>query len=202
MQQAEYKRCSKCKQTRHRDEFYLDRHRRDGLTSWCTACYGKGQPVEPLPIPERLDLPDAYFAGLFDGEGHIGIRRSYDTSLFLLSCSVSNTHEGVLYEIQDRFGGSVCRGGRLPPNCKPIYIWRADSAKADAFLRPITPFLVVKRERAELALKFRELFRGANVMPRGHSTDTPRNQAKCARILTARRECYERMAVLNRRGIA
>jgi len=147
---------------------------------------------------------DEFFAGFFDADGCVMIQRGgAKTSYFLLSVHIVQVDTNILHAFAERYGGSVKGPYSRGEQARPAYHWVVESAKAEAFLRRITPYLIVKRERAELALEFRTLFHGENVLPRGKLVnDLDQQLAKRARILAERGECYEQMRLLNRRGAA
>lgn len=144
---------------------------------------------------------DAYLAGFFDGEGNISISPPRGSIMYLLTIAAHQSDPLPLMLFKDRFGGKV--GGpwaRKQGNGKPLWRWTCEADKAAKALTAMLPWLTVKRERALLALEFRELFKGDNVLPRG-TNHVSRFPEKRTRILGARDECYQRMRVLNKRGI-
>lgn len=139
----------------------------------------------------------AYCAGFFDADGSVMIQRVGEN--YNLTLRVNQTTVPVLNLLRDRYGGKVqgpyARGG----NTKPISFWACDAGKAENFLLDTVGFLVVKRERAEVALRFRALFKSPNILPRG-----PTSQAqpeKTRRILSERAKLYDEMKKLNQRGL-
>lgn len=139
----------------------------------------------------------AYFAGFFDADGNVGIHRNGKGQPLRLKCVVAQVAFGPVEAFQQRFGGLLNRRAYDSPsraNWSPIHVWRIDCAKAEAFLRTVVPYLILKRERAELALEFRALFQGEERLSRH---PTPEEQAEAA----TRREDYRlRMVALNQRG--
>lgn len=99
---------------------------------------------------------------------------------------------------KSQYGGKVqgpySRGG----NNKPFWFWAVDAQKAENFLAHALPFLIVKRERALVALQFRKLFKGDSILPRGLNV----NPEKTQQILNARSVFYDQMRALNQRGLA
>ncbi len=94
----------------------------------------------------------AYTAGIIDGEGHIGIGRT--KNYFCLRVEVANTSSRLIDFLHLTFGGNVWTGKR--PNRKVYYRWMISTRAADEFLRSISPYLLIKRNQADLALAFRE----------------------------------------------
>ena len=146
--------------------------------------------------PDEITL--AYLAGFFDGEGYVGISKGYKTSYYLLVCTVTQTDVTPLMIYHQWYKGKVQGPRNVGGNRKPIYWWKAEANRAEKFLLDIQPYLVVKAERVKLALEFRELFKGDNILPRGLTINTAKKQ----KILELRQDKYEQMAQLNKRGIA
>lgn len=109
-----------------------------------------------LPI---ADL--AYAAGFFDGEGHIRIQQhSARCRTFMLQATATQATLFPLDWLQERFGGTVAsrlQGYRGEQRAQ--YTWQISSAGAERFLRLILPYMLVKRDEAEIALQFRATFR-------------------------------------------
>ena len=148
-----------------------------------------------------MNFPDAYFAGILDGEGHITIVKTSPShgGHHVILVQVGNTHRGLIELFGARFGGRV--NGPYQPERdkprKPMFTWRVTNAKAEGVLRTLLPYLLVKRQQAELALEFR----ATDIIPRGAACYRPHNLAKRARILREREDCMARMRALNKRGV-
>ncbi len=106
----------------------------------------------------------AYTAGIIDGEGCIGIyalkagKRGKDSERIYhtLRVEVCNAQKGLIEFLFSHFGGSHGAGYR--PNRKPYYKWQITSRSAAEFLDNIYPYLVIKRDQAELVVRFRGSF--------------------------------------------
>jgi hypothetical protein len=126
-----------------------------------------------------------YLAGLFDGEGYIGISVSGGKGrpkLHYLVCSLGMIHEGAVEAFKTEFGGCVTRKEKTSSG-KTLYRWKTSNENARQFLMEIRPCLFVKAEQAAVALEF-----CATRVRTRHLTDEE--------IL--RRETYrQRLAVLN-----
>jgi hypothetical protein len=143
----------------------------------------------------------SYLAGFFDGEGCIGVTPGTRTSYYLLQVSVSNTKREVLDLYQDLFDGKIIKCKRGPRH-KDVYVWSIHAKKAEAFLIAMHGRLRLKREQLELALEFRELFKGQNVLPRGNSDlSLPQHQEKRENVIALREVAYFKMKELNKRGV-
>ena len=121
----------------------------------------KGIDTKPIPIiPHVLDQTTlAYYAGVFDGEGHITIgasKRPNATVNYWLQVGLTSTHKPILESLQEDFGvghislfGHSGKGNRLP-----CWSWRCMSNQALFVLEAFLPFLRIKREPALLAIEF------------------------------------------------
>lgn len=103
------------------------------------------------------DSVRAYFAGLLDGEGYIGIRtvcrknREWNYNTYALQIVITNSHKPVLEEAQRIWGGSLST--YLPHNREiPVSKLNFVSQKAAKFLLDVYPYLRIKREQAFTAL--------------------------------------------------
>ena len=143
----------------------------------------------------------AYLAGFFDGEGCIGVSRGRGTSYFLLEVSVSNTKREVLDLYSSVAGGRIIKTKRGPRH-KDVYVWRVQSKKAEAFLIAMHGRLRLKREQLELALEFRELFKGNHILPRGNAdASLQQHSEKRSNVISLRESVYFKMKQLNKRGV-
>lgn len=137
----------------------------------------------------------AYLAGIIDGEGSIMLWKSeIDPSRrgqFNLRVNISTTDKCLMVWLFENFGGRFYEmnapSRKSNPNWKQQYIWEVKRPEMLKFLKNIHPFLVIKKERCEVAIRFRETF------------------AKRERFLTKetfdiRQSLYEQMKHLNHRG--
>lgn len=87
----------------------------------------------------------AWSAGFFDGEGCILANRS--GASFSLRAKVSQVVPEPLEQLRRWFGGNIWYEKAYGRS-----VWTVSGYKARLFLRAILPYLVVKRDRATLAL--------------------------------------------------
>ena len=106
-------------------------------------------------MEDSSEVDDAYMAGFFDGEGCVTISRPRSRKNYQLEVNVGNTSRDVLEWVQRNYGGRLhdMQGSR-PARYKPYSVWQVSGVEATDFLRQVLPFLKVKREEAELAVKF------------------------------------------------
>ncbi len=104
----------------------------------------------------------AYFAGLFDGEGSINIITPTGSRYaWALSCAVKMTNSRELMaEMKAAFGGNTGEKWSYRRNGnKPQYYWQVRARLAGKFLAAVYPFLRVKKEEAEVAIRFQQTIR-------------------------------------------
>lgn len=107
---------------------------------------------------KKTDL--AYFAGIMDGEGAIGIckhkaqwcKKGYR---FELNVQVTSLDEWLLQSLKMGFGGYIGRS-KSGFTGNPSWHWMIRSKQALLFLKALYPFLKLKRYQAEIAIKFGE----------------------------------------------
>jgi len=106
---------------------------------------------------KRTDL--AYIAGLFDGEGNIGIvkRKCHyhaTVPIYHLQVRLTLVQEYLPHWLQMAFGGYVSFRKRPNSKHRDIYTWQIGYGQATDFLKAILPFLKLKKPQAELAIEF------------------------------------------------
>lgn len=106
----------------------------------------------------RQVLSLVYLAGFFDGEGNITIARLGKYKRSTLRVSVVNTDMTVLRLIHGVYGGCFYLNDRCnrPAQCKVAgrLTWNGEAAYN--LLCEMYPYLIVKAERAKLAIEFWE----------------------------------------------
>lgn len=134
----------------------------------------------------------AYMAGIMDGEGNFSISKYIEptkntgklTHNFIVYCGFTMCDTRVCRWALENFGGFLNRQKyhKAKPWHKDAWRWRIGSGKRsnlEQFLLAILPYLVLKREQAQLMLDFCRLPRGAEA---------------------EKDEIIEKLHVLNRRG--
>jgi hypothetical protein len=104
-------------------------------------------------------MEDAYFAGLFDGEGCISINKTsgpknkpYKRYGFQLRVSVTNTNIDILNALQEKYGGKVYI--RKKKNARDYGNWITVSNQCLEPLKSWLPYLIIKKNQALVALDF------------------------------------------------
>ena len=105
----------------------------------------------------------AYLAGLVDGEGCISIQygKGRRNPTYSAKLVIAMTDYGMIEWLKNTFGcGSIWTAYRSKssarPNWKDIHYWQLGSLAALDILRGVYPYLLLKREQAEAAIKLQE----------------------------------------------
>lgn len=107
-------------------------------------------------------MDDRYVAGLFDGEGYVRIAkwekpnsRHVRYQVFL---GIGMTHRPIIEALHKEYGGSLNqnRHDLRSKKHRIQFTWTISSRGAVEFLNRVLPFLVVKKDEADIALKLQE----------------------------------------------
>lgn len=98
-------------------------------------------------------------AGWVDGEGSIYLRRFMNRNginpCYCLKVNVSNNDPRIIKWLSALWGGSTYT--RLGAKSKyQHFAWSIECAQAGAFLKDIRPYLIIKQDQADLAIKFQD----------------------------------------------
>ncbi|MCK5608870.1 hypothetical protein KAR91_43760 [Candidatus Pacearchaeota archaeon] len=130
-----------------------------------------------------------YLAGIIDGEGCISINLyNKQASKYNLRVRVDNTSKELIFWIAENFGGKVRFQKSYHRNYRDIWRWEINYKNLEKLIKKILPYLIIKKEQAKLALKYRKTvnYRGKRCVPE--------------KILEQRKELYLLMKQLNKRG--
>ena len=124
------------------------------------ATWGAGYKKGNTPWNKGIERR-AYFAGLVDGEGSIYISANTNQSekyrkVCVAICMRADKAQ-PLYEGQEHWGGSLNQRKPRKSNHSWALDWKIYTKNAEKFLEDIKPFLRIKKEQAELVLKYRWL---------------------------------------------
>jgi hypothetical protein len=89
------------------------------------------------------------------------------------------------------FGGVVCDERRNNPKHKRVWRWYASASDLDRLLVAVMPYLVLKRDRAELMLAYRQTL---------HQVGNPRRTSD--EMKRKRMDIHSELSILNQRGLA
>lgn len=106
-----------------------------------------------------VDSELGYVAGAIDFDGSISIVKTKDAShrngySYNLYVRVKNTNLAIMEWLIEHFGGSYCPSTKATKVWKTAYAWSIASQQALLFLKAIFPYMVVKKDRAEIAIEF------------------------------------------------
>jgi len=109
----------------------------------------------------------AYLAGIMDGEGSIFIAKQKSklrtNPSYILRLSITSTDKPLCEWIMGKFGGHIIydkKQSSRGTGYKACYHWRIVGNKAKAILIGIQKYLIIKKEKAELAILFQDQKRG------------------------------------------
>ena len=138
------------------------------------------------------ELLESYFAGLFDGEGCVGVykckRNKY--TRYDLKVYVKMTNLTPIRLLRSFYGGSITIP-KITGNRKKTFCWQASNLLAARFLKSILRFLRVKDSLAALALNFQ-----TNLI-----SDSNRMKNISEDGILAREKIVSMFRTLNKRGI-
>ena len=101
----------------------------------------------------------AWFAGFFDGEGCVRIDKVRGGLAYGLSVSISNTYHPSLIVYEQTFGGHISNSKTRPGRQhKRLWEWNANGVTAYNFLVAIEPYMLVKKEQANIAIEYYKLY--------------------------------------------
>jgi hypothetical protein len=154
-----------------------------------TECGAAAQKPRGGSIAKELSpIFAAYLAGVVDSDGHVALygRKNRDgVGVYRPHLSVVNTYKPLLERIQEETGvGGVCVQHKETDRRKTSYVWNSVSEAATTTLSQLLPYLLVKKDRAELAIDFYQ------------RRMDPIKKAD----LSWQNEYRERMLAMNRRG--
>lgn len=99
----------------------------------------------------------AWAAGIVDGEGCIYLisyKNRRTNKAKYLRLVVGNIDPRMLVKLRELFGGTV---RSQKSSTRPMWIWSICCRQAEVAIRAILPWLVIKREQADVALLCRAL---------------------------------------------
>ena len=98
----------------------------------------------------------SYLAGILDGEGGININYSGPTrDCYRMRVYVVNTDLRLIKWLKSKFGGYIYRR-KTKEGYKTKWEWYHYDDKSTELLKECMPYLIVKKEQAELAIAFRD----------------------------------------------
>ena len=147
----------------------------------------------PSILSRSLTIAEAaYIAGFVDGEGSIPIFATNRTGKnpgvrYRTYLTVGQTDIRPLTWMQSLLGGSIRldsaqKAATAIRQRKPFYVLKIDGYTLDLALPQIIPFMIVKRDRAELCLEMRKLLSSYSKARRGRGFNALTDYEKVARL--------------------
>lgn len=102
----------------------------------------------------------AYFAGILDAEGSIGIERLKPTKgrkkdYYVCRLTVINTSFVLVRWIKENFGGQFDLRKAIPGK-KNIYRWHVFGKDLEKIIESVMPFLIIKKIQASIIIQYRK----------------------------------------------
>ena len=138
----------------------------------------------------------ARLAAYVDGEGTIEIykeNRKDGYIEFALRLHVTNSDRRLLEWIENRFGGYISPPRVSRPKQKAVYDWRVRSYSAYKLIIQFRKFLIIKGERADIAILFWEEC--------GRRTRRMSGNGRPNWMKQKQESYYQEMKQLNKRGV-
>ena len=131
-----------------------------------------------------------YIAGIIDGEAYIGVDKSWDTVTRGNGCSpfyranvqVKSTDARIIDFLIEYVGGYHRIERRQTVNGRTVFVWAIYGADAATVLTAVSPYLVGKREQADIIINFRETF-----------SSHYNNPCTPPEVLAFRETCYQQL---------
>jgi hypothetical protein len=138
---------------------YIQRY--EELYQKCRDLKKENKKCPLTPLSDHLIIP--YIAGIIDSEGCLTIKKTDSskhngrvtpTYLTLIDIGMSDTEP--LKMIQDEFGGLFSSRNKTPKR-KTIFLYRSTQNITESILNKVLPYLIVKKQQAQILLSLREL---------------------------------------------
>lgn len=95
----------------------------------------------------------SYWAGIIDGEGHIGVRRNNNSTTYIARLSLRMSDRRTIENFAASFGLTVSPQTYFSALSNlPLYVTEVSGLKVAKILAQLLPYLSVKRRQAELAI--------------------------------------------------
>ena len=94
----------------------------------------------------------AYLAGFIDADGSIGIVTVAKSKTYVVQVCASNCNRTPIDMLQQRFGGKVRTRDWKNKKWKINYEWKLTSQKAMSVIEKLLPYLIIKKEQAQIAI--------------------------------------------------
>lgn len=100
----------------------------------------------------------AYAAGIFDGEGHVGIvvtKNGRGEVYHRLMLDITNTNIEIIHWLFERWDGVIHNPRYFArEEWRTAHRWTVCDGRAMRFLEDVLPYLIIKKEQATLGIAF------------------------------------------------
>jgi hypothetical protein len=148
----------------------------------------KSEPINLLLQEKQI----AYLAGLFDGEGSVGIyefKKQNKFSNWQFKVEIANTDWRVMKWLENTVGGKVHKKSEGKANWRQGYCWHIQGENAEVFCKLVKPYTIIKTDQIDACLYFRK-FWGVT------------NKKQTEAILKSKREMVDVIKQLKRKDYA
>jgi len=121
----------------------------------------KTEPINILLKEKEL----AYLAGLFDGEGSVGIyefKKQSKFSNWQFKVEIANTDWRIMQWLESNVGGKVHKKSTGKANWRQGYSWHVQGENAKTFCELIRPYTIIKSDQIDACLYFRKFWGTSN----------------------------------------
>ncbi len=156
-----------------------------------------------MVILKLSNVEKAYLAGIVDGEGSLYIARQEAHGnngqlkyFYRARVTVANTDIGVLTWLTNTIKvGAFCYpmdSRKEKKGWKDVWQWTLASKAVEEFLEQLLPYLVIKKERATLLIRYRKLINTRTHVYAGHPLTK--------KEVDTREQIYKEVKELNKKG--
>ena len=143
----------------------------------------------------------SYLAGLVDGEGYVGIKKSKHPK----HCPSPTYHERIQIRMinepaiklfKDVFGGNYYKEtNKSKYGGKPLYCYQVSDLAAAKTLKILLPYLIIKERQAKLCLKLRKNKESKLAKKRGG----PNSRKMSSKILSYRDSLWKQIKIIHQK---
>lgn len=150
----------------------------------------------------------AYLAGIIDGEGYVGIKRStwgmrnrtdVKNPIYSERVGIKMSTKEPLDLFKANFGGSLCRDKKIYQSKtgfktnKVMYVYLATDRIAVKILEATLPYLIIKKRQAKLTLKLRK----SKNDPEARRIGSPARRVMMPHIVRYREFLYNQIKIIH-----
>lgn len=114
-----------------------------------------------------MKLDYRYLAGLFDGEGYVGMPKRYKTAKdrrarnqkygYSIMVNVTNAYKPIAEYLRDTFGGDIQPNDQNKG--RTVWAWRVQGHSSKRFLKGILKYSRIKKPQIALALEYLSVYK-------------------------------------------